>query len=50
MPAYRHLTRDEFPITDRLAETTLGLPFFRRMTEADVGLIADALRAALVDR
>lgn len=47
MPAYRHLTDRELVVTDRLASTTLGLPFFRRMTDGDISAIADGLRAAL---
>ena len=38
---------DEFPVAERAGRRSLGLPFFTRMTEDEVGLVCTALRAAL---
>jgi dTDP-4-amino-4,6-dideoxygalactose transaminase len=49
-PAFTGLPREELPVTTRLAETTLGLPFFPDMAEADLVQIARAMNAALAER
>jgi perosamine synthetase len=36
----------DFPVTERVAASTLALPFSSRMTEGEVGLVAEALREA----
>jgi perosamine synthetase len=36
-----------FPVTERVAETTVALPFFNRLTEADVVRVAAAVQEAL---
>ena len=38
------------PVSDRLAETTLGLPFFRDLTDGDVGRVVTALAPVLAGR
>ncbi len=37
----------DFPVTERVAASTLALPFSSRHTEDEVGRVADALRAAV---
>lgn len=37
----------DLPVTERVAASTLALPFSTRMTEGEVGLVADALDAAV---
>lgn len=37
----------DFPVTERVAETTLALPFSSRLADEDVEYVADALRAAV---
>jgi perosamine synthetase len=39
----------QFPVTEAVAESTLALPFFTRLTEEDVAYVASALKAALRD-
>lgn len=47
MPAYRHLAVREFPVTERVAAVSLGLPMFRGMTAMDVARIARSVESAL---
>ncbi len=45
-PFYREMfgyKPGDFPVTERVAATTLALPFSSRMTEDDVAYVADAL-------
>ncbi len=37
----------DFPVTERIAASTLALPFSSRLTDADVGFVADSLREAV---
>jgi len=37
----------DFPITERVARSTVALPFFATMTEAEVALVCDALATVL---
>ncbi len=46
MPAYRAIPRDPLPVTECLADTVLGLPMFRGLSQADAERIDDALREA----
>jgi perosamine synthetase len=49
-PFYRSMFRFEpgdFPVTERVAASTLALPFSSRMTEDEVGYVADALVQAV---
>jgi dTDP-4-amino-4,6-dideoxygalactose transaminase len=48
-PAFANLPREELPVTARLAEGTLGLPFFPDMSEADLAQIARAMDSALAE-
>jgi dTDP-4-amino-4,6-dideoxygalactose transaminase len=51
-PAYQErfgFREGEFPVTERIARTTLALPFSSRMTEGEVDLVATALREAMDD-
>lgn len=45
-PAYRRFLLDPLPVTDRLAETVLGLPFFVDMTDDEIASVVDALAGA----
>ena len=45
MRAYRDLTDRDLPVTDRASATSLGLPFFRGLSDEDVAVIGAALRA-----
>jgi perosamine synthetase len=38
----------DFPVTERVAASTLALPFSSRLTDDDVRYVADALRASVV--
>jgi perosamine synthetase len=49
-PVYRErygFEPGDFPVTERVAGTTLALPFSSRLTEGEVGLVADALGEAM---
>jgi dTDP-4-amino-4,6-dideoxygalactose transaminase len=46
-PAFLECPRDELPVTDRLAASTIGLPFAVDLPAEDIEQIADALNAAL---
>ena len=49
-PLYRDLLGHrpgDFPVTERVAATTLALPFFPEMSADDVGFVADALDDAV---
>lgn len=48
--AFAEVRRSELPVTDRLAESSLGLPFSIDMTEEEIGRLALALRQALAGR
>jgi perosamine synthetase len=37
----------DFPVTERVASSTLAIPFSSRLTEGEVGRVADALREAV---
>ena len=37
------------PVSDRLSETTLGLPFFRDLSAEDVARVVDALGPIVSD-
>ena len=37
----------DFPVTERVAASTLAIPFSSRLTEGEVGRVADALREAV---
>jgi perosamine synthetase len=37
----------DFPVTERVARSTLALPWSTRMGELEVGRVADALRLAV---
>ena len=50
MPAYRHLADQDLVVTDQVASTTLGLPFFRRMSDGDITAIAEGLHVALTSQ
>ena len=41
------LREGQFPVTERVAERAIALPFHNRVTESDVAEVADALRAAI---
>lgn len=45
--AYEGFTRDELPVTERLASGVFGLPFYHDMTASDVNRVLAALAAAL---
>lgn len=47
MPAYRHLATGPFPVAERIAARTLGLPMFRGLKEDHASAMASALRTAL---
>lgn len=49
MSAFDRCDQEECPVTDALARTTLGLPFWRGMTAREVGRIGAALALALKD-
>ncbi len=40
----------DFPVTERVAASTLALPWSPEMSEADVAFVAEALEAAVADR
>ena len=46
-PAFLECPRDELPVTERLAASTIGLPFAVDLPAEDIERIADALNAAL---
>ncbi|HWA60807.1 MAG TPA: aminotransferase class I/II-fold pyridoxal phosphate-dependent enzyme [Caulobacteraceae bacterium] len=46
-PAFEHCLRTDLPVTRRLAASTLGLPFFVDLAEAQAWRIVDALMSAL---
>lgn len=46
-PAFADLPRTALPVTEALAETTLGLPFWADMTVVEIDRVAGALKAAL---
>jgi len=46
-PAFQDCRREVLPVTERLAESTLGLPFFLDMDAEEIARIAGALEAAL---
>lgn len=48
-PAYRHLgyKPGDFPVAERLAETSLSLPLYPELTTAQIERVAATLRAAL---
>lgn len=52
-PAHRFRTYAEdnasLPVTERVADALITLPLYKRMTEQQVGYVADALRIALID-
>ena len=37
----------DFPVSERIAQTTLSLPMHPHLTDAEVGAVADAVRGAL---
>jgi perosamine synthetase len=39
--------RGEFPVCERVADSSIALPFFPQLTEAQVERVAEALAAAL---
>ena len=39
-----------FPVTERIAERTISLPFYGRLTEGDVARVAGAMREAVLAR
>jgi perosamine synthetase len=39
----------QFPVTEAVGDSTIALPFYNRLTEADVRVVADALKQALYD-
>lgn len=45
--AFAQFPRDELPVTERLAESTLGLPLFRGITREQVGEVAGIVAGAL---
>ena len=47
MPAFADLERSDMATTDLVASTSLGLPFFRGLSDADATVIGDALRDAV---
>lgn len=47
MPAFRDHCNSSMPATDHVAATSLGLPFFRRLSGSDGEQIAEALAEAL---
>jgi dTDP-4-amino-4,6-dideoxygalactose transaminase len=47
--AFAALPSDALPVTDRLAESTLGLPYFADIEASDIDRLADALRRALAE-
>ena len=47
MPAYRHFSVDAYPVSERAAAESLGLPFFRGINADHLVRLADGLRAAL---
>lgn len=49
-PAFADCPRDDLAMTDRLAESTLGLPFHAALSEADLGRIGGALEGFLAAR
>jgi len=42
--------RGDFPVTERLAERTIALPFFSALTQQEVTRVRDALKSALASR
>ena len=46
-PAFAHCPADPLPVTDRLAASTLGLPYFADMDVEQVNRVALALAQAL---
>ena len=49
-PLYRErfgFKEGDFPVTERIARSTLALPFFTDMTEAQVDYVCDRIRAAV---
>lgn len=47
MPAFEGLTGQAFPVTDRVAASSLGLPFFRDLGDEHLERLERALRRAL---
>lgn len=47
--AYRKLPRTDLPVTDRLADSVLGIPFFHDMTDSQFQRVANVLSAAVVE-
>jgi len=47
MPAFSELSSNDFPVTDLVANRTLGLPMFRDINLKDFDLIASTLNQAL---
>ena len=45
-PAYARFTRDPLPVTEVLAQTVVGVPFYHDLSEAEVGLVMAAVRLA----
>ncbi|RJQ51012.1 MAG: DegT/DnrJ/EryC1/StrS family aminotransferase [Actinobacteria bacterium] len=47
-PAYRHLgyRHGDFPVAEALAEQILSLPMYPYLSEAEIGVVADAVAAA----
>jgi dTDP-4-amino-4,6-dideoxygalactose transaminase len=50
MPAYMDFDSDQLPITELLADSTLGLPLYREMSESTWDRIASALDAFTASR
>lgn len=42
-----HLTPEMFPVSQQIYESTLSLPMYSRMTEADVARVVEAVKVAL---
>jgi dTDP-4-amino-4,6-dideoxygalactose transaminase len=46
-PAFSEMMRDSLPVTDRLGAATVGVPFHRQLSVADIGRVVEGLDAAL---
>jgi hypothetical protein len=43
MPAFKNYSTKEFPVSDQVASTTIGLPFFRDLGDEEMGALDSLL-------
>lgn len=46
-PAYRDITNDHLPVTERIAQEILTLPLYPTLSDADIVTVAEAVNAAV---